>query len=302
MSGNIFDVGGIDIFGKYQKGVTLDVCIGKGTWTASGIWTLPAFTAGNIDLGANRLYWGTIYLYPDSGTIMASVAIGGSYFRFSGGATALYERGAGLCGVTTGFASENVDLATLLFDVRETGVGLAEVARLVGAADPYFGMGGSQQFKFYNSGVCDLNGNIQIETGSTLQKAMSGDIVLECSPATAGSSAATLNAAAAGGFTKVITINLKDAAGNLHRWANLAVNAVTSEVVVDVDVAAPTVSDATPNIAKGTVDVTLTYDTDAGATKVYAVGDTVTLTISQPTGGILGYPISDATFVDTIVA
>jgi hypothetical protein len=52
----------------------------------------------------------------------------------------------------------------------------------------------------------------------------------------------------------------------------------------------------------GTVTVTLTYDTDAGATKTYAAGDTVTLTITDPTDGILGYAISDATFVDTIVA
>jgi len=153
-----------------------------------------------------------------------------------------------------------------------------------------------------------LNGGITttspiiLQAGSTLEKAISGDIVLECSPATAGTSAATLNAAAVGTHTQVVTINLKDAAGNLHKWATLAVAAATSEVVVDVDVAAPAVNDATPNLANGTVNVTLTYDTDAGATKVYAAGDTVTLTVSQPTGGILGYPISNATFVDTIVA
>jgi len=82
----------------------------------------------------------------------------------------------------------------------------------------------------------------------------------------------------------------------------MAVNAATSEAVVDVDVAAPAVSDATPNLAAGTVNVTLTYDTDAGATKTYAAGDTVTLTVSQPTGGILGYPVANATFVDTIIA
>jgi hypothetical protein len=143
--------------------------------------------------------------------------------------------------------------------------------------------------------------NITIDAGSTLQKALSGDIVLECDPATAGTAATTLNAAAAGTYTKTVTINLKDAAGNLHKWASLAVNAATSEVVVDADVAAPTVDDATPDLVNGTVDVVLTYDTDAGATKTYAAGDTVTLTVSQPTDGILGYSITDATFVDTIV-
>jgi len=138
--------------------------------------------------------------------------------------------------------------------------------------------------------------------GSTLAKAMSGDILLGCVPATAGTSAAALNAAAAGTFTKNIVINLKDAAGALHKWASLAVAAAASEVVVDADVAAPGVSDATPDLVSGTVTVTLTYDTDANVTKTYAIGDTVTLTVSQPTGGILGYPIADATFVDTIIA
>jgi len=41
-----FDTGGISIFGKYQKGVTLDTCVAKGTWTASGTWTIPAVTLG----------------------------------------------------------------------------------------------------------------------------------------------------------------------------------------------------------------------------------------------------------------
>ncbi len=46
------------------------------------------------------------------------------------------------------------DYAT--FGAFDTGVSMVEVARLQGAADPYFSMGGSQQFKFYNSGVCDF--------------------------------------------------------------------------------------------------------------------------------------------------
>jgi len=150
--------------------------------------------------------------------------------------------------------------------------------------------------------VADNLTSPNITNGSTLAKAMSGDIVLQCSPATAGTSAAVLNAAAAGAFTKNIVINLKDAAGALHKWASLAVAAAASEVVVDAQVAAPGVSDATPDLVNGTVTVTLTYDTDANVTKTYAAGDTVTLTISQPTGGILGYPIANATFVDTIIA
>jgi hypothetical protein len=62
------------------------------------------------------------------------------------------------------------------------------------------------------------------------------------------------------------------------------------------------VSDVTPDLVNGTVTVTLTYDTDAGATKTYAAGDVITLTVSAPTDGILGYSVADATFVDTLVA
>jgi len=146
------------------------------------------------------------------------------------------------------------------------------------------------------------SGDVKFDNASTLQKAMSGDIVLECSPAIAGTSAAALNAAAVGTFTKVITINLKDAAGALHKWASLALSAVTSDTVADADVAAPAMSDSTPDLVSGTVDVTLTYDTDAGVTKTYIAAETVTFTVSQPTGGILGYPIADATFIDTLIA
>ena len=138
--------------------------------------------------------------------------------------------------------------------------------------------------------------------GELLAKAMSGDVVLECSPSVAGTSAAALNAALAGTFTKVITINLKSAAGALHNWATLTLSAVTSETVSDVDVSAPAMSDSTPDLVNGTVDITLTYNTDANVTKTYVAGETVTLTVSAPAAGILGYTISDATFIDTLVA
>ncbi len=40
----------------------------------------------------------------------------------------------------------------------DTGVGRVEIARLAGAADPYFAMGGSQEFKFTNAGLMGLYG------------------------------------------------------------------------------------------------------------------------------------------------
>ena len=52
----------------------------------------------------------------------------------------------------------NSDDYVMIFKARDTGVGLAEVGRLVGAADPYFALGGTYQWKFYNSGTADFNG------------------------------------------------------------------------------------------------------------------------------------------------
>jgi hypothetical protein len=52
----------------------------------------------------------------------------------------------------------NADGAYFIGQARDTGVGLAEVFRLVGADDPYFSMGGLQEFKFYNSGYADGGG------------------------------------------------------------------------------------------------------------------------------------------------
>jgi len=150
-------------------------------------------------------------------------------------------------------------------------------------------------------GPADVNGNLTIAAGSSLQKALSGDLVLECFPATAGTSAATLNAAGAGTFTKTITINLKDAAGNLHKWASLALPSTIEDTIADENVFPPTRSDETPDLASGTVDIVLTYDTDAGVTKTYVAGETITFTVKAPTDGILGYPVADATFVDTLI-
>lgn len=42
-------------------GVTLDTCVGKGTWTASGTWTLPAMTLGGLAVLSENI---TIALAP----------------------------------------------------------------------------------------------------------------------------------------------------------------------------------------------------------------------------------------------
>jgi hypothetical protein len=59
---------------------------------------------------------------------------------------------------TSAITTRDADANLLLLKARASGVGLVEVARLQGAADPYFSMGGSQEFKFTNAGLMGLFG------------------------------------------------------------------------------------------------------------------------------------------------
>jgi hypothetical protein len=92
---------------------TLDSAVGKGTWTTSGVWTLPAITLGGIMTLADTI------------------------------------------GINTGVADN--DYYTLGAD--DLGVGIVEVARVAGAADPYFGIGvDGAVLKGTNSGLLGFFG------------------------------------------------------------------------------------------------------------------------------------------------
>ena len=67
------------------------------------------------------------------------------------------------------FASPNADNLYTIIQARDNGNARIEIARMAGAADPYFSMGGSQQFKFHNSGVATLGGNITLGDGITVE-------------------------------------------------------------------------------------------------------------------------------------
>lgn len=56
--------------------------------------------------------------------------------------------------LSSGLADDNY----FTIKARDNGVGLVEVARVAGAADPYFSMGGSQQHKFTNAGLVGFFG------------------------------------------------------------------------------------------------------------------------------------------------
>jgi len=60
---------------------------------------------------------------------------------------------------TTYLLAYNGDGASMAFQARDTGVGLVEVARMAGAADPYFAVGNhGNAAKFYHSGAVEIVG------------------------------------------------------------------------------------------------------------------------------------------------
>ncbi len=106
----------------------------------------------------------------------------------------------------------------------------------------------------------------------TLNDMHGGDILV---------SAAVLNAAAAGTFKRTIRVVLKAAilGTHMHNWAQFTPPAPLPSKgdVADVDISAPTIEETPPLFVDGVMDVTLVFDTDAGATKTYVSGEVMSL-------------------------
>jgi len=79
---------------------------------------------------------------------------------YSGG---IYIQSDGL-----GINAPNVNNYYLLLKARDNDNARVEVARLQGATDPYFAMGGSREFKFYYSGVATLGGAVTLSDVSII--------------------------------------------------------------------------------------------------------------------------------------
>jgi hypothetical protein len=102
-------------------------------------------------------------------------------------------------------------------------------------------------------------------------------------------SAAALNAAAATTFTKEFAVQLQTTAGIIHRWANHAPTVTPAESCTDTEIGDPAVTQvggATAAFATGMLSLVVTFDTDAGATKTYQSGDSLTVTVD-----VSGVPI-----------
>jgi hypothetical protein len=129
-------------------------------------------------------------------------------------------------------------------------------------------------------------------------RAMGGDMSWELLPNSWSSYASTLNAKAAGTYSKSLMARLKTAGGYVHDWFVGTIGYTAAENASDAQIGAPALDTATDTCVSGQAIVVATYDTDAGATKTYAAGDSITVQIN--TMSIMGYVLPAATFIDSI--
>ena len=136
----------------------------------------------------------------------------------------------------------------------------------------------------------------------TISAAMSGDMVLVLSPPGLETvTAADLNAAAVGTLKRSFTTALQTAGSDTHVWASFAPVLTPSKTVADVDVGAPTVPPGL-KFDKGHLLVEITFDTDAGATKTYAAGDSVAVQVQvKADDTLLDWPVSSVTKTYNVV-
>ena len=92
-------------------------------------------------------------------------------------------------------------------------------------------------------------------------------------------SAAELNAAAAGTFKRKVRVSLVNDRDDLHTWADFTPVLTPAKSATPAAASAPTLVPTTPVFDKGYLEFELKFDTDAGATKAYAVDDWVDVTI-----------------------
>lgn len=125
-----------------NTGVKLTAPDIQGVVTAAATLTLPAFTAGGaISLGANRLKTTTWVMYDDAtyGFFIKNLAET-DYGNLSAGELFIWKDIVAMSD-NRYLQAYNADGAQFLFYARDNGVGIAEITRLQGAADPYVQIG-----------------------------------------------------------------------------------------------------------------------------------------------------------------
>jgi len=146
---------------------------------------------------------------------------------------------------------------------------------------------------------------------------MSGDMEIQALPAE-DVSAAALNAAAAGEFVVWFEARLASAGGTRHGWFTADGDYVAAENCTDADIGAPDVykfrwidfedgslvyDTVDPEWVNGSYYVAVVFDTDAGATKTYQIGDSVTVEVKVSAGNdIMGYTVASVTKTYNVIA
>jgi hypothetical protein len=121
-----------------------------------------------------------------------------------------------------------------------------------------------------------------------LRSALAGDIILGISPTTVDRTAVTA------AWTRTVTLTLKNAAGKVHDWCNLAF-ATTASIGDSSALGAATIASTTVTFVKGVCSIVVT-----GSNHAWVADETNTLTIASMS--ILGNTVTGGTSVETIVA
>ena len=129
---------------------------------------------------------------------------------------------------------------------------------------------------------------------NNIKAILGGDIILACSPATLGSSAAAVTTAIAGdGFSRVVAITLKDSNDDAILYNGTLAIAV-AETTAGNGVSAIDGGGSTVTMVNGVGSVTINY------TGAWANADVQTLTVTG--GTISGATVTNKTSIDTLIA
>ncbi len=157
-------------------------------------------------------------------------------------------------------------------------------------------MGKSTSFKAYT-----YTPNSYYDYLAQIEAGMSGDLTIDVSPATLGISAAAIAAAIAASdddiFTRTVTVTLQDSDDNTMEWFSGTLPVAVAAVTAGNGAAAIADSATTISFVNGFGTVVIEYSL------TWAADDTCTVTVSASNAGeVLGYAITAATSVDTVVA
>jgi hypothetical protein len=140
------------------------------------------------------------------------------------------------------------------------------------------------------------------QVGAMHGKALSGDMLLKTLP-DIEIPVADINAAPAGSMRLRFALRLLSADDRVHKWAEFDPELTPATDAIAGDIGAPVMGPNT-SFVNGLMLCCVTPDTDAGATKTYQVGETITVVVRVQSGSdvLFGFTVPSVTWTATIVA